>query len=250
MATPPTAQVIADAGLVAIDYHESVSSTMDIAHALAMAGASGGTAVLASAQTRGRGRSGHPWQAEPDAGLWLTLIERPTDARALDVLSLRTGLALAEALEPLIDGAVQLKWPNDLYVGPGKLAGILIEARWRDGRPDWVAIGVGINRRTPEHFPQAAHVRIDVPRDELLVVAVRAMRHAAAGAGPLSDRERAAWDARDLARGRQVLAPVAGEVTGVSPSGAVLIRDSAGVEHPVHSGSLQFVSPAGDRPHN
>ncbi|BAH38576.1 MAG TPA: biotin--[acetyl-CoA-carboxylase] ligase [Gemmatimonas aurantiaca] len=241
MATPPAAHVIAAAGLVAIDYHESVSSTMDVAHALAVSGAPSGTAVLASEQTQGRGRGGHTWQAEPDAGLWLTLIERPTDARALDVLSLRIGLALAEALTPLVEGAVQLKWPNDLYVGARKLAGILIEARWRDGRPEWAAIGVGINRRIPEHFQQAAHVRLDVSRDELLIVAVRAMRLAAAGTGPLSARECAAWDARDLARGRRVVAPVAGEVTGVSPTGAVRIRDDAGVEHAVHSGSLQFL---------
>jgi BirA family biotin operon repressor/biotin-[acetyl-CoA-carboxylase] ligase len=241
MGTPPGQSVVTAAGLVALDYHESVGSTMDVAHALALAGASSGTAVLASEQTQGRGRGGHTWQAEPDAGLWLTLIERPTDARALEVLSLRIGLALAEALTPMIDGLVQLKWPNDLYVGDRKLGGILIEARWRDGRPEWAAIGVGINRRVPAHFQQAACVRDDVSRDELLVAAVRAMRRAAKGTGPLSERERAAWDARDLARGRQVSAPVVGEVTGISPTGAVLIRDSAGVEHPVHSGSLQFV---------
>lgn len=240
MATPPAEAVIAAAGLVALDYHESVSSTMDVAHSHALAGAPSGTAVLASRQEQGRGRGGRTWQSEPDAGLWFTLLERPTDVRALDVLSLRIGLGLAEALAPLVDGAVQLKWPNDLYVGNRKLAGILIEARWRDGRPEWAAIGVGINRRVPVQFQQAAHVREDISRDDLLIMVARAMRAAAQCRGPLSDAERTAWDARDLARDRVVSAPVAGVVCGISSTGAVLIRDERDVVHEVNSGSLVF----------
>ena len=236
----PSAAVIASAGLVALEYHESVSSTMDIAHALAVSGAPGGTGVLASRQEQGRGRSGKTWQSEPDAGLWFTLLERPEDARALDVLSLRIGLALAEALTSMVDGAIQLKWPNDLYVGSRKLAGILIEARWRDGRPEWAAIGVGINRRVPVEFAEAAHVRADVSRDALLVAVVQAMRAAAQRGGPLTGAECAAWEARDLARGRSVQSPMVGVVCGVSPSGGVRIRGADGAEHECHSGSLVF----------
>ena len=70
------------------------------------------------------------------------MIERPRDAAALDVLSLRVGLALAPALDAFAGSAVRLKWPNDLYVGARKLGGILVEARWRDSRA-----GVGRDRR-------------------------------------------------------------------------------------------------------
>lgn len=236
----PSATLAASCGLAALVYRESVSSTMDMAHELAQQGAVAGTAVLASRQDQGRGRSGRAWQSEADAGLWLTLIERPDDQRALEVLSLRVGLALAEALSLLVDGEIQVKWPNDLYVGNGKLSGILIEVRWRDGRPEWVAIGVGINRRVPPEYRQAAHVRTDVSRDALLRAVVPAIRRAAAGRGPLSEEECEAWAARDLARGRAVSAPIEGHVEGISPTGAVLIRDENGTLHAQHSGSLVF----------
>ena len=147
--TAPSPLLVSQLGLARLDYHVRVTTTMDVAHALAEEGAPAGTLVLASSQAAGRGRSGKSWTSEPDAGLWCTLIERPRDARALEVLALRVGLHLADALAPLVDGAVQLKWPNDLYVHDRKLGGILIEVRWRDARPEWVAIGVGINRVVP-----------------------------------------------------------------------------------------------------
>src|ERR1700750_2411169 len=117
-----------------IEYDE-VGSTLDVAHDLASKGAEAGTVIIANAQTAGRGRMGRTWRSEPGAGIWLALIERPRDASALDVLSLRIGLALAPALDAFADGPVRLKWPNDLYVDERKLAGVLIEVRWREAQP-------------------------------------------------------------------------------------------------------------------
>jgi BirA family biotin operon repressor/biotin-[acetyl-CoA-carboxylase] ligase len=85
--------------LPSVAYFDEIGSTLDAAHELAEQGAPAGTLVLAGAQTAGRGRMGRTWRSEPGAGLWLTIIERPTDASAIDVLSLRIGLALAPALE-------------------------------------------------------------------------------------------------------------------------------------------------------
>ena len=120
-----TAAFAAQCGLAALVHHARIGSTMDEAHRLAHAGAAAGTLVVADAQDGGRGRGGRSWSSEPEAGLWMTLIERPRDLAAIDVLALRIGMALADALAPYSDGAIALKWPNDLYVGAGKLAGIL-----------------------------------------------------------------------------------------------------------------------------
>lgn len=236
----PAPSLAAELGLARLDYHVRVTSTMDVAHALAADGAPAGTLVLASSQAAGRGRSGKAWTSEPDAGLWCTLIERPTDGRALDVLALRVGLQLAAALHPLVPDDVRLKWPNDLFVHGKKLGGILIEARWRDAVPEWVAIGVGINRRVPDGFAEAACVRADVSRDTLLRAVAPALRQAAQGVGPLAPHELAAWRLRDVAVGRTVRAPVAGTVVGISADGAVQIRDAAGTVHRRQSGSLDF----------
>lgn len=237
--TPPLPTLAAQLGLARLDYHVRVTSTMDVAHALAEEGAPAGTLVLASSQAAGRGRSGKSWTSEPDAGLWCTLVERPRDARALDVLALRVGLHLADALAPLVDGAVRLKWPNDLYVHDRKLGGILIEVRWRDAKPEWVAIGVGINRFVPAGYPEVAHVRAGVTREALLAVVVPALRAASSASGALTAREIERWAARDLAVGRRVLSPGQGTVRGITPNGAIVIETATG---PIacHSGSLVF----------
>ncbi|MBA3672721.1 MAG: biotin--[acetyl-CoA-carboxylase] ligase, partial [Gemmatimonadaceae bacterium] len=95
----------------------SCPSTLDVAHRLAGEGADAGTLVIADAQTAGRGRLGRQWSSEAGGGLWLTLVERRIDDHALRVLSLRAGLLVAEALDPLTDDRVGVKWPNDLLIG-------------------------------------------------------------------------------------------------------------------------------------
>ncbi|MCA0376093.1 MAG: biotin--[acetyl-CoA-carboxylase] ligase [Gemmatimonadetes bacterium] len=236
----PSPSVIAALGVSRCVWYGEVASTMDEAHQLAEDGAPAGTLVLAGAQHRGRGRGGRTWHAEPGAGVWMTLVERPQDASALDVLALRVGLELAAALDAHVAQPIALKWPNDLLVGTGKLAGILIEARWRAGVPEWVAIGVGINRRAPSAFTDVACVRDTVSRDDVLRAAVPAMRRAAACRAQLTERELAAWRARDAAYGRRLTEPREGWADGISAGGALLVRDERGTVWPVSSGSLRF----------
>lgn len=223
--------------------HDEVGSTLDVAHELAGSGAPAGTLVVADAQTAGRGRMGRPWWSEPGAGVWLTMIERPTDATSLETLSLRVGLAVAPTLDALADSRIRLKWPNDLYVGMRKLAGILIEARWREGHPEWVAIGVGINLRPPASETRATGLRAGVSRDEVLVRVVPAIRAAARMGGPLTGAELATFAERDLAVGRACLEPAIGVVQGIDSTGALLVDvSSRGSKQVVvvRAGSLVF----------
>ena len=205
-----------------IEYDE-VGSTLDDAHELAADGAEAGTLIVANTQHAGRGRLGRTWRSAPGAGIWLTLIERPADAGALEVLSLRVGLALAPALDPFTGVAVQLKWPNDLYLHGRKLAGILIEARWRERHPEWVAIGVGINLRPPVSEPRAIGLGAEASRDAVLAAIAPRLRDAAARVGPLAPSEIEAFAARDFAAGRRCIEPTAGTVLGIDASGALLV---------------------------
>src|SRR5262245_1081458 len=77
------------------------TSTMDDAHALAASAAVAGTLVLANAQTAGRGRSGGQWIGVDGESILCTIIERPESADMLSVLSIRVGLAAANALDGL-----------------------------------------------------------------------------------------------------------------------------------------------------
>lgn len=215
---------------------DEIGSTMDLGHELAAEGAPAGTVVLADAQSAGRGRPGRSWRSERGAGIWLTVIERPADSLELDVLPLRVGIALAPALDAFAGGTVSIKWPNDLYAGAGKLAGVLTEARWRGDNLEWVAIGVGINVRAPAE-ESAAGLIDGTRRLDVLSVAVPAIREAAGRRGRLTERELEVFAARDQAVGRECVEPVVGRVCGIDPSGALLVGLASGIVA-VRSGSL------------
>jgi BirA family biotin operon repressor/biotin-[acetyl-CoA-carboxylase] ligase len=218
--------------------YAETGSTMDIAHVLAAAGAPAGTVVLADRQTAGRGRSGRTWLSAAGAGIWLTLIERPDDGRAIEVLALRVGLRTAGILDRYAGRPVGLKWPNDLYLDGRKLAGVLIEARWQDGAPTWVAIGLGVNLHAPVSMTgAAAGLPAGTRRLDVLADLVPQLRAAAAARDSLTPAELAQFAERDIARGRFCRSPGTGRVEGVAATGAIVISHE-GVAREYRSGSL------------
>ena len=204
---------------------------------MAAEGAPPGTLVIANEQTAGRGRGGKSWQSDPGAGIWLTLVERPRDTSGLGVLSLRVGLAAAEGLDRFASEPIRLKWPNDLYVDRGKLAGILVEARWREQAVEWVSIGLGVNVKAPDNLGNAAGLEPGTTRLEVLSELVPALRAAAQASGPLRAEEREEFNARDLARGKDCIQPAVGRVAGITPTGELLVALADSVV-PFRSGSL------------
>ncbi len=231
------ATISARCGVPRLELFEEVTSTLDVAHPLAREGAPEGTLVLAERQSAGRGRGGRAWASEAGAGIWMTLLARPRDDAALEVLSLRVGLAAAQVLEAFTTSDVRVKWPNDLMVDDGKLGGILIESRWRDERADWIAIGIGINCRVPRDVPHARALRTDAHRVDVIATLVPAVRAAAARFGPLGAAELHEFERRDWARGKRCTSPVAGVVEGIDARGGLLVRTATG-DVAMRSGSL------------
>lgn len=224
---------------------------MDVAHALAAEGAPSGTVVVADEQTHGRGRSGAPWVSQPTRGLWCTFIERVDSAVVSDATSLRLGLIIAELLAPWHDGAVGVKWPNDVLLQRatrwGKGAGVLVEARWRADRLDWVAVGIGINLDVPATTISDAAFAPVAPsrrpsRRALVQALVPRVRAALQLGGPLTPVEHHAWDAHDVLRGARCVAPGEGVVDGVSALGALRVRlDDTGDVQEYRAGSVRLV---------
>lgn len=126
---------------------EATGSTNDDAKRAASAGAPSGASFLADEQTAGRGRMGHSWHSPAGDNLYMSVIVRPNvDITALPRVTLVVGLAVAQTLEPLVAGAgLSIKWPNDVYAGPMKLAGVLVEASFRGGDLGALIVGVGVN---------------------------------------------------------------------------------------------------------
>ena len=112
--------------------------------------------LVAEHQNAGRGRLGRQWQSQAGASLTFSL-GLPLQPANWSGLSLAVGVSLAESLEPANGKppTLQLKWPNDLWLGQRKLGGILVEtANWGDQR--YVVIGVGLNVTAPEQDFSAA----------------------------------------------------------------------------------------------
>ena len=230
-------------GVSAVVHIEHTTSTMDEVHARARDGEPAGLLVVADRQTAGRGRGGNSWSSDQHSGLWMTLLERPSDASMLRVLSLRLGLVIAAAVQQFTDDRVMVKWPNDLCTRAGKLGGILVEARWRERTVDWVAIGVGINLSVPESMGTATSLRPGTTRAELLKAMLLPIRRAVVGGAMLDEPELASWRSRDFAAGRRIVAPVEGSVQGISPDGALLVREpGADADTAIHAGSLRFAA--------
>jgi BirA family transcriptional regulator, biotin operon repressor / biotin---[acetyl-CoA-carboxylase] ligase len=219
-----------------VEWHEVLDSTQDRAHALAEAGAPAGTAVAAHRMARGRGTRGRAWEA-PAGGLWISVVTRPAEADAVERLSLRVGLALAERIEVAAGpnaGRIAVKWPNDLVARDRKLGGVLCEARWTGDRPGWVVVGVGVNVDNP--LPPALE-RLAIRLADLgwragpaalAPVVVEAVLAAAARTGLLGSAELAAWADRDWLRGRELAGAAAGRVVGITPAGRLLVATPGG----------------------
>lgn len=134
--------------LVALD---TVTSTSDEAKRLARLGEDAtpeGTLVWAAEQTAGRGRRGRSWHSPP-GNLYCSLVLRPEcQAGAAASLGFVAALAVYDAIGSVVEGALAawLKWPNDVMMHGGKVAGVLLEAETgAGGAPDWVVVGVGVN---------------------------------------------------------------------------------------------------------
>lgn len=123
-----------------VRYLDSTDSTNRVAREWAAAGASHGCLVVANYQSAGRGRLDRSWLAAAGSSLLFTLILRPgTAPENFGLINLAAGVAVCEAVAALnLDP--RLKWPNDVNLAGGKVAGILSEAVG-----EAVCLGVGIN---------------------------------------------------------------------------------------------------------
>jgi BirA family biotin operon repressor/biotin-[acetyl-CoA-carboxylase] ligase len=137
-----------------IHWLETTGSTNDVAAHLAQLGADEGTTVVADAQTSGRGRLGRVWFSPPGAGLYVSVVLRPSNGAASNreqpasLLTLAAGVAIAEAVRAVTGLPAEIKWPNDVVIGRRKLAGVLAEAASHGSDLQFVVLGFGINLQT------------------------------------------------------------------------------------------------------
>jgi BirA family biotin operon repressor/biotin-[acetyl-CoA-carboxylase] ligase len=252
------AELSARWSLPAVHLYERISSTSDAARALADSGAPHGTLVLAEEQTAGRGRSGRAWSSPPGLGIWMSMVARPAELPAPGLLPILVGLAAAKAIDAYVQPAVaQIKWPNDLQLAGRKFAGILCEGAWEGDGPGAVIVGMGLNvLHAPDDFPPdvrdtATSLSIAAgwwpSRAEVAgAVAFAVMRALARPPAQLAGGLLDALRRRDALEGRPVRVtgaqPMSGTALGISPSGALLVRDTEGVLRTLTSGTVRLAT--------
>ena len=224
-------------------------STNTDAMAAARDGAPHGSVFFADAQSAGRGRGDHAWHSAAGQGLYVSVLLRPQlPAVRLQLLPLVAGLAAADAIRAAAGLTVDLRWPNDLLLGPRKTGGILVEAQVEssfnsNGLPHAV-VGIGINVHQRSFDPTLATpaTSLDlesgrtVSRQSLLVCLLESLqretRELADPAAAWSISERVA-KASTWVRGRRVEVhgpqACAGITEGLDPHGFLLVRTPGGV---------------------
>lgn len=107
-----------------------------------------GTVVRTFRQTLGRGQRQKQWESEDFSNLTFSLIYYPVFLSVSRQFQLSKAIALGIAdfvknTTKIED--VKIKWPNDIYVGDKKIAGILIENTVSGNKISSAVIGIGLN---------------------------------------------------------------------------------------------------------
>jgi BirA family biotin operon repressor/biotin-[acetyl-CoA-carboxylase] ligase len=114
-----------------------------------------GTVISAATQTAGRGQIGSTWESPEGESLSLSVILYPHFLPAIKQFELNmvTALALRDALSAYAKSQVSVKWPNDVYLGSRKVAGILIYNQLIGAKVQHSIIGTGVNVNQPGFPP-------------------------------------------------------------------------------------------------
>ena len=137
--------------------HDTVDSTNNVCKALAAQGLDN-TAVIARAQTAGKGRLGRSFQS-PEGGLYLSVLWRGCPAGQLLTVTPLTAVAVCRAVQQVCGAACGIKWCNDVVLHGKKLCGILTESSLLpDGGAAWLVVGIGINVGQTAFPPDIADV--------------------------------------------------------------------------------------------
>lgn len=234
-----------------IYYFEGISSTMDIAMQLGMKGCPEGAVVLAENQTKGRGRLGRSWFSPKHKGLYLSLILKPKAlASGVSILTLLAAVSASEAVEEITGLDMQIKWPNDLFVGHKKAGGILTELVASAEQVNFVVIGIGLNVNNDKKTLVAGATSLkeqkkeQISRLRLLQEILRRIERNYSllqkkGAEAIAEK----WRQKNITLGRRVKVychkeHIEGQATDIDTDGGLLIRKDSGILQKVMSGDV------------
>ena len=246
-----------------IQVFRETASTNELAERLGRDGVDEGAVVISEFQTKGRGRLGRRWVSPGGKGLLMSVLLRPAlrppEATRLTAIG---AIAVVRAIERCSSLRPSIKWPNDVMLGPGKLAGILTEMNAETDRVRYLILGIGLNvNQTESDFPGelqgiSSSLKIatgkDVDRAVLTAAVIEELdRYYAMVLSGEFAKVAAEWQQKCSTLGCQVSvqfggALVRGMAEGIDDDGALLVRSSSGIVHRITGGDV-FLDASGDR---
>jgi BirA family biotin operon repressor/biotin-[acetyl-CoA-carboxylase] ligase len=224
---------------------QETTSTNDVMEKLARDGVREGVVIFAEAQSKGRGRLGRKWVSPPGKGLWFSVLLRPNLApQQATQLTVASGAALRRAIQQHTGLKPEIKWPNDILIGGGKVAGILTELSAELDHVKYVILGMGVNVNLaagdfePEWRRVVTSLQAEsgkaISRAELAVAILRELDvdYARIRAGRFA-AVAGEWQAHCCTLGHQVVVRlgerrVRGRAESLDEAGALLVRSEHG----------------------
>jgi len=238
-----------------IEVHSLIDSTNDYLMRRLPNQLAQGQVCLAEYQSAGRGRRGRQWISPFGSQIYLSMywyLEQGLSAAM--GLSLVTALAVSDAIKLHCGVQVQLKWPNDIYLGGVKLAGILIDLEGQALEPSHSVIGIGLNLDMPEKSADEidqswtdlqSHCSIKVDRNELSAQLIsclwkRLAQHNEYGLSAMLNE----WHDFDVYLNKRVKLHTGERVTqgicrGVNNQGALLLEVNGQIK-PIYGGEVSL----------
>jgi len=198
-------------------------------------------------QTGGRGQRGAGWESESGKNLTFSLIIKPSNLKANHQFAINKVITLSLKRYLEITGIeAKVKWPNDIYVGEGKICGILIENFLSGDKLSGSVIGIGLNVNQKKFFSDAPNpvsmsnltgkeYLIEDELDNLLKIVLQMLKESIGDNGEIAPslhkeylkslyRGGLFYEYEDVATGELFVA----KITGVGKNGALILEKENG----------------------
>ena len=238
-----------------IEVHSIIDSTNDYLLRRLPSQLNQGQVCLAEFQSAGRGRRGRQWISPFGSQIYLSMywyLEQGLSAAM--GLSLVSALAVSDAIKLHCGVQVELKWPNDIYLGGVKLAGILIDLEGQALEPSHSVIGIGLNLNMPKKSAEVidqrwtdlqTHSVEKIDRNELCAQIITSLwkrleQHREHGLTAMLDE----WHCFDIYLNKPVILLTGERVTqgicrGINNQGALLLEVNGQIK-PIYGGEVSL----------
>ena len=206
--------------------------------------------VVAEYQTAGRGCGTNSWESERGKNLLCSLFIHPKNfqAKSQFIITQLVSVALCKAIEKFANKPVEIKWPNDIYVGDKKICGVLIENRLQGRMVKDTIIGIGLNVNQTEFKSDAPNpVSIkqltgkDTDRDEVLKAFIDEMNECCRTRTCIADYKARLYRREGKHKFMTQNTVFEASIVDVKDDGRLMLEDDMGIAHLYRFKEVTFI---------